>query len=326
MLKDAFDRAHDYLRISLTDVCNFRCQYCIPEENAHFMPSSHLMKMDEINAIAAAFVKLGVTKIRLTGGEPLVRKEAAEIILALSKFPIDLTLTTNGVRIDEFISVFKKAGIKSVNVSLDTLDKDKFFSITKRNVFEKVWYNIQLLINEGFHVKINTVVMRGVNDNEILDFIAWTKNQSVHVRFIEFMPFDGNQWHTEKVFSFQEILDVAASKYSFIRMKDGKNETAKKFKPLNHQGTFAVISTMSAPFCGNCNRMRLTADGKMKNCLFSKGEADILTALRNSEDIIPLIKQCVASKAESLGGQFGGDYKKIDAGKINNRSMINIGG
>ncbi len=326
MLKDNFGRVHDYLRISLTDVCNFRCQYCIPDENASFMPSSNLMSVEEIDTIAREFVKMGVKKIRLTGGEPLVRKDAEKILLALSKYPIELTLTTNGLRTNEFIPIFKKAGIKSINVSLDTLDNDKFFSITKRNVFEKVWSNIQQLIDQEFHVKINTVIMRGVNDDEILDFIEWTKNQPVHVRFIEFMPFKGNQWHTQKVFTYQEILDVAASKYSFIRMKDTLNETAKKFKPLDYKGTFAVISTMSAPFCSNCNRMRLTADGKMKNCLFSKGEADILTALRNSEDIVPLIQQCLATKAESLGGQFEGDYKKIDATKIVNRSMINIGG
>ena len=128
------------------------------------------------------------------------------------------------------------------------------------------------------------------------------------------------------MFSYQEILNVAATKYSFIRMKDGFNETTKKFKPLGHEGTFAVISTMSEPFCSSCNRLRLTADGKMKNCLFSKGEADILNVLRNSEDIEPIIKQCVASKAEALGGQFQGDYTKIDATKIENRSMISIGG
>jgi cyclic pyranopterin phosphate synthase len=326
MLKDNFGRAHDYLRISLTDVCNFRCQYCIPDENTTFMPSSRLMTVDEIDKIAREFVKMGVNKIRLTGGEPLVRKEVKEILMTLSKYPIELTLTTNGLRTNEFIDIFKKARIKSINVSLDTLDKDQFFKITKRNVFEKVWNNIQQLIDEGFHVKINTVVMRDFNDSEILDFIEWTKKQPVHVRFIEFMPFDKNQWNTQKVFSYQEIMDVAATKYSFIRMKDGLNETAKKFKPFGHEGTFAVISTMSAPFCGNCNRMRLTADGKMKNCLFSKGEADILTALRNTEDIVPIIKQCVASKAEALGGQFEGDYTKIDATKIANRSMINIGG
>jgi cyclic pyranopterin phosphate synthase len=284
------------------------------------------MSVAEIDAIACEFVKLGVNKIRLTGGEPLVRKDVAEIVSALSKYPIELTLTTNGHRTHEFIEIFKNAGIKSINVSLDTLDKEQFFAITKRNVFEKVWSNIQQLIAEGFHVKINTVVMKGFNDSEILDFIEWTKEQPVHVRFIEFMPFDKNQWNTEKVFSYQEILDVAATKYSFIRMKDGLNETAKKFKPFGHQGSFAVISTMSAPFCGNCNRMRLTADGKMKNCLFSKGEADILTSFRNAEDIVPIIRQCVARKAEALGGQFEGDYKKIDASKIDNRSMINIGG
>jgi cyclic pyranopterin phosphate synthase len=284
------------------------------------------MTADEIDAIVYEFVKMGVNKVRLTGGEPLVRKDVEKIILSLSKYPIELTLTTNGVRTNEFIEVFKKAGIKSINVSLDTLNKEQFFSITKRNVFEKVWQNIQQLIDEGFHVKINTVVMRRINDAEVLDFINWTKNQPIHVRFIEFMPFDKNQWNTDKVFSYQQILDVAASQYSFIRMKDGANETAKKFKPFGHQGTFAVISTMSAPFCGNCNRMRLTADGKMKNCLFSKGEADILTAFRNSDDIVPIIKQCVASKAEALGGQFHGDYTKIDATAIDNRSMINIGG
>ena len=325
-LKDSFGRVHDYLRISLTDVCNFRCQYCIPDENVRFMPSSRLMKSDEIDAIAGEFVKMGVNKIRLTGGEPLVRKDAKEILLSLSKYPVELTLTTNGSAVNAFISVFKEAGINSINVSLDTLNKEKFLEITRRNDFDKVFTNIQSLIDEGFHVKVNAVIMRGVNDGEIPDFIEWTKTQPVHVRFIEFMPFAGNQWNTEKVFSYPEMLDVISDKYGFIRMKDDANATAKKFKPYDHEGTFAVISTMSEPFCGNCNRMRLTADGKMKNCLFSKGEADILSALRNGEDIVPIIEQCLAVKAEALGGQFEGDYHKIDTSKISNRSMIEIGG
>ena len=326
MLYDNFGRQHDYLRISLTDVCNFRCQYCMPDENIRFMPSAKLMQADEIDTIAGVFVKLGVKKIRLTGGEPLQRKDAEDVLTALSKYPVELTLTTNGSKANDFLPVFKKSGIKSINVSLDTLNAEKFLIITRRNIFQKVWNNIQLLIDEGFHVKVNCVIMRGINDNEIIDFIEWTKNQPVHVRFIEFMPFNGNQWNDKKVFSFREILEVAESKYSFLRMKDGLNETAKKYKPYNHEGTFAIISTMSAPFCGNCNRMRLTADGKMKNCLFSKGEVDILSALRNGDDIVPLIKQCVVNKAEALGGQFEGEYQQIDASKITNRSMINIGG
>lgn len=140
------------------------------------------------------------------------------------------------------------------------------------------------------------------------------------------MPFDGNQWNDGKVFSYKEILDIAETNCSFIRMKDAANETAKKFQPYGHEGTFAVISTMTAPFCSNCNRLRLTADGKIKNCLFSKGESDILSPLRKGEDIVPIIRQCVNEKAEALGGQFEGDYHKIDVSKISNRSMVEIGG
>lgn len=326
MLTDSFERIHDYLRISLTDVCNFRCTYCMPDEDTQFMPASCLMQASEIDKIANEFVKLGVKKIRLTGGEPLVRKDAKEIIRLLSKYPVKLTLTTNGTRVHEFINEFKQAGITSINLSLDTLNKSKFFEITKRNAFEQVYKNIQLLIQNGFHVKINTVVMRGINDNEINDFVEWTKNQPVHVRFIEFMPFSGNQWDKEKVFTYQEILDVVAQKYSFIKIKDEVHQTSKKYTVYSHQGTFAVISTMSAPFCSDCNRMRLTADGKMKNCLFSKNEADILGAIRRNEDIVPIIKQCLGEKEEALGGQFTAAYQLIEPSKLSNRSMINIGG
>ena len=298
----------------------------MPDEEMHFKPSAHLMQPDEINAIAGMFVKMGVRKIRLTGGEPLVRKEAAEIIRSLSKYPVELTLTTNGSRTNEFIPVFKDAGIRSINVSLDTLQPEKFFAVTRRPLFQNVWDNIQVLIQEGFHVKVNAVMMRGYNDDEIIEFIQWTKEQPVHIRFIEFMPFSGNHWDNHKVVNAQEILEVIAGRYDFIKLLDEANATAKKFKVYNHEGTFAIISTMSAPFCSTCNRMRLTADGKMKNCLFSKGEVDLLTAYRNGEDIMPLIEQCVFEKEEALGGQFTPEYDKIDANSLTNRSMIRIGG
>ena len=326
MLKDSFGRIHDYLRISLTDACNFRCTYCMPDEQMQFKPSAHLMQPDEIDAIAGMFVRAGVRKIRLTGGEPLVRKEAFQIIKSLSKYPVELTLTTNGSRANEFIPVFKEAGIRSVNVSLDTLNAEKFFIVTRRPQFQKVWDNIHLLIKEAFHVKVNVVMMRGMNEDEIVDFVALTKDLPLHIRFIEFMPFSGNHWENEKVVSYQEILETIASHYDFIKLRDDANATAKKFKIYNHEGTFAIISTMSAPFCSTCNRMRLTADGKMKNCLFSKGEVDLLTAYRNGEDIMPMIEQCVIEKEEALGGQFTQDYHKIDANALTNRSMIQIGG
>lgn len=326
MLQDNFNRIHDYLRISLTDVCNFRCQYCILNEDAQFMPNSHLMQLDEIVSIATQFVNLGIKKIRLTGGEPLARKDAAEIILALSKLPVKLTLTTNGSRVQDYIEIFKTAKMRSINVSLDTLDSAKFHQITKRNQFTQVVNNINLLINEGFHVKVNMVVMRGFNENEILNFIDWAKNLPIHVRFIEFMPFTGNQWNNEKVFTFHEILTLAASKYQYAKLSEEPNETAKSFQVDGHQGTFAVISTMTAPFCHTCNRLRLTADGKMKNCLFSNGEIDLLNAYRAGENILHLIQQSLSNKAKALGGQFEGDYQQIDPQTITNRSMIKIGG
>jgi cyclic pyranopterin phosphate synthase len=298
----------------------------MPEEDYEFTPASRLMQPDEIEAIAKIFVAQGVNKIRLTGGEPLVRKDAAHIIMRLSKLPVNLTITTNGTRLHEFADVLKAAGVKSLNISLDTLSKEKFNLMTRRNQFEKVYDNIQLMLQKGFHVKVNMVVIKNLNHDEIIDFVRWTKNEPVHVRFIEFMPFTGNKWENEKVFPLQQILETVSNEFDVLPLEKEKHETAKKYIIPGHQGTFAVISTMSAPFCSDCNRMRLTADGKMKNCLFSNSETDLLTPFRNKEDILPLIYQSILDKKKALGGQFTTDTEHIDAAKINNRSMITIGG
>ena len=326
MITDSYNRAHNYLRISMTDNCNLRCFYCMPEEDYEFTPASRLMQAGEIEALAKIFVGQGVNKIRLTGGEPLVRKDAADIILALSKLPVALTMTTNGTRLDDFLDVLKKANIHSLNISLDTLHREKFQLLTRRDQFEKIVNNIHLFLKNDFHVKVNVVMMKGLNDNEINDFIAWTKDEPVHVRFIEFMPFSGNKWTSNKVFTWKEILEVAEQKYNIVRLEDAKHDTAKKYMVPGHKGTFAVISTMSAPFCAGCNRMRLTADGKLKNCLFSKSETDLLTPFRKGEDILPLIYQNIQAKAKMLGGQFTEDFAHIHAEEIANRSMITIGG
>ena len=326
MILDSFGRDHTYLRISLTDNCNLRCFYCMPEEEYEFTPASRLMQPDEIEAIAKIFVAQGVNKIRLTGGEPLVRKDAGKIILSLSKLPVALTLTTNGTRIQEYVELLKQANIKTLNISLDTLQADRFMLLTRRDQFKQVYDNIQLLIRNDFQVKVNVVVMKGMNDSEINDFIEWTKDTPVQVRFIEFMPFSGNRWTSNKVFTWQQILEVVESKYSIVRLNDELHDTAKKYTVPGHAGSFAVISTMTSPFCSGCNRMRLTADGKMKNCLFSKEETDLLTAFRNGEDILPLIQKSVTSKAKELGGQFTADFEQVHADEIQNRSMITIGG
>jgi cyclic pyranopterin phosphate synthase len=326
MIIDNFNRVHDYLRISLTDNCNLRCFYCMPEEDYEFTPASKLMQADEIETLAKLFVEQGVKKIRLTGGEPLVRKDAARIILSLSKLPVSLTLTTNGTRIHEFVSVLQEAGVRSVNISLDTLKPEKFLFLTKRDQFNIVHQNIGLLIEKGIRVKVNVVVMKGINDQEINDFVEWTKNRPVHVRFIEFMPFSGNRWTSNKVFTWQEIMHEIGKQYNYEKDADEMNDTSKHYSIRGHAGSFAVISTMSAPFCSTCNRMRLTADGKMKNCLFSKEETDLLTTLRNGGDVLSLIRQSIHNKAEALGGQFNTDFEHLKASEIHNRSMITIGG
>jgi GTP 3',8-cyclase len=326
MLKDKFGRLHNYLRISLTDNCNLRCFYCMPEEEYEFTPASKLMQASEIEALAKIFVQQGVNKIRLTGGEPLVRKDAVEIIQLLSKLPVKLTITTNGTRLHQFIDVLKASGIHSLNISLDTLQPEKFLLLTRRDQFKQVHENIELLIENDFHVKVNMVVMKGVNENEINNFIEWTKHRPVHVRFIEFMPFSGNRWASNKVFTLDEIIETVKTRYAVEKLEDKKNATAKKYKVPGHAGTFAIISTMSAPFCEGCNRIRLTADGKIKNCLFSKEETDLLTALRNGDDVLALIKQNILSKAKELGGQFDSNFEQLHAEDIHNRSMITIGG
>lgn len=290
------------------------------------MPSSQLMQAAEIETLAKTFVELGVDKIRLTGGEPLVRKDTAQIIQSLSQLPVTLTLTTNGIRLHQFIPQLKQVGIRSLNISLDTLKADKFTLLTRRNEFKTVWNNIHAAINAGFHVKVNIVTMKGINDDEITDFVAWTKSTPVHIRFIELMPFDGNRWESKKVVSYQQILKTIEERFDCIKLKDELNDTTKKYIVPGHAGTFAVISTMTAPFCATCNRIRLTADGKIKNCLFSKEETDLLTALRKGDDVKTLIKQTVFEKHAAHGGQFTTAVEQVQTDRIQNRSMIAIGG
>ena len=306
----------------------------MPEEFQSTLHQSQRMTAEEIDQLAKNFIELGVQKIRLTGGEPLIRKDARQIIRHLSKytcftgiFPqVKLAITTNGVFVHEFIEEFKAANIHSVNISLDTLMPERFEAITRRNYFHQVLSNIHLLLQNDFHVKVNMVVMKGVNDDEINDFVHWTRDYPLHIRFIEFMPFDGNRWKKEKVFSYKEILERIHVDFDVMALENEKHATAKKFKVIGFEGTFAVISTMSAPFCSDCNRLRLTADGKMKNCLFGKEEVDLLTPLRKGEDVKQFIMDCLHLKHAALGGQFSPENLPSDEHPIQNRSMITIGG
>jgi cyclic pyranopterin phosphate synthase len=298
----------------------------MPKEEYVFTRASRLMQPHEIFSLAKIFVDEGVKKIRLTGGEPFVRKDAAQIIQLLSSLNIHLAITTNGTRLHEFVDVLETSNIHAVNISLDTLQPDKFKMITRRDLFFTVKQNIESFVSKGFHVKVNMVVMKDFNDNEIIDFVEWTKSFPVHIRFIEFMPFTGNRWTNNQVVSLKEILDTIGKHYDFLPEEGEKNDTEKKYSIPNHAGSFAVISTMTSPFCRTCNRMRLTADGKLKNCLFSKGETDLLTSLRKGENVLPLIHENIRGKAKELGGQFTANLQSVEALAIDNRSMITIGG
>ncbi len=290
------------------------------------MPQSKLMSAQEIVQLAEIFVSLGVKKIRLTGGEPLVRKDFGQILEELARLPVELTLTTNGILIPQYLEALKKAGVRSINVSLDTLQPEKFFKLTRRDQFAQVWANILLLLQEGFRVKINAVAMQGQIEEELIDFVRLTRDLPLHVRFIEFMPFTGNHWQAKQVITATQMLEWVKKEVEVVKLEDKTHDTAKKYQVPGYAGTFAFITTMSEHFCGSCNRLRLTADGKIKNCLFGKEELDLLGALRQGQEVTPLILQSLSRKHAALGGQFSQDYSQADPGAIENRSMINIGG
>ena len=328
-IEDLHGRVHDYLRISITENCNLRCTYCMPAEGINLTPKAHIMTADEIEIIAKTFVTLGVKKIRLTGGEPLVRKDARDIIERLGKLNIDLNITTNGLLVHDYIESFKSAGITSLNVSLDTLQKEKYKQITRRDNFDTLWQNIELLLDNNFTVKLNVVLIKGFNDSEIIDFINLTKTLDIQIRFIEFMPFNGNQWDKSKLVTYAEILERVDGYFkesTILRLKDKQNDTARNHKIEFYKGTFSVISSVTNPFCDSCNRIRLTADGKLKNCLFSNTENSLLEALRKGENILPIIEKNIKSKFPVRGGMLKDADFQNPKQFSKNRSMIKIGG
>ncbi|MDC1326816.1 GTP 3',8-cyclase MoaA [Ulvibacter sp.] len=329
ILTDSHKRDHAYLRISLIERCNLRCTYCMPEAGVQLSPRSHLMTYEEIYSIAKTFVAHGVTKIRLTGGEPLVRKDIPIILEKLASLPVELSITSNAVIIDRFIDTLKMHGVNSINVSLDSLDREKFQEITRRDEYKKVYKNILLLVAEGFKVKVNAVLIKGFNENEIIDFINFTKDLPVCIRFIEFMPFDGNKWDMQKMVSYKEVMDIVNASFDekeVERLQDAPNDTSKNYKIKGYKGSFAIISSVTNPFCDSCNRLRLTANGHLKNCLFSATESDLLTTLREGKSIEPIIQKAVAAKLKVRGGMD--TLEKLQEPKLHsqNRSMITIGG
>ncbi|XP_022097972.1 molybdenum cofactor biosynthesis protein 1-like isoform X2 [Acanthaster planci] len=326
-LTDSFDRQHNYLRISLTEKCSLRCQYCMPEEGVELTPQKKLLAPEEILRITRLFVKEGVDKVRLTGGEPLVRKDIIDIVEQLGRLEglRTIAMTTNGVALHRKLPKLRESGLNLLNISLDTLVPAKFEFITRRRGFNQVWKGLETAIDLGYDpVKINCVVMRGLNEEEICDFVELTKDKPIEVRFIEYMPFDGNKWNDKKMFTCGDMQRTIRERWpNFAPLEDTEpNATAVVYKVPGYQGTVGFIASMTKPFCGTCNRLRLTADGNLKVCLFGNAEVSLRDVMReggSDEDLLQVIGAAVGRKKKQHAGMFS-------IAKMKNRPMILIGG
>ena len=327
-LLDSFGRVHTNLRISVTDVCNFRCIYCMPEDMV-FMSDSALMTYNEILHFTRIFVKFGVDKIRITGGEPLVRPGIPKLIEQLGQIDAlkDISLTTNGIGLVSQAKALYDAGLRRINVSLDTLNEEKFEQMTRRKVLSRVIEGLKTAHDCGFDpIKVNAVAMRGFTDDEIVDLVTFARENSYHMRFIEFMPLDADDiWGRNMFIPGKEIIEKINRVYPLERMSlngDSKSDTAQRFRYADNGSEVGVIPSVSEPFCESCNRIRLTADGKFRTCLFSLTETDLLTPLREGADdevIEALIIDAVAQK-EAGHKINAADFIKPD------RNMSMIGG
>ena len=307
-LIDTYGRVHRDLRISVTDRCNFRCQYCMPEEGMEWTPREELLTFEEIERLASLLVnKFGIESIRLTGGEPTVRANLSKLIEKLAKLNVDLSLTTNGATLPLIAGDLYNAGLDRINISLDTLDRKRFESLTRRDNLKQVLHGIEAAKSVGFDpVKINMVVMKGVNDDEVLDFVSYGRENGLVVRFIEFMPLDADEtWEKSKVMPQNEILDLISSKHDLEPLSRGSSPAAR-WKFVDGPGEIGIIATVSEAFCDACDRIRLTADGKFRNCLFAIEEYDVRKLLRENagdEKIIELFSHAV--KQKWAGHQIG---------------------
>ena len=330
LLTDRFERQHTYLRIGLTERCNLRCVYCMPAAGIPVQPKSAYLTAGEIERLARLFVDEGVTKVRLTGGEPLVRKDAVSIIEGIGALPgIEaLALTTNALLLEERLPALKAAGLTHLNISLDTLHAERFRTLTRRDGLEQVLSAIEGALALGYGtperpLKINAVVLRGVNDDELADFVAWTRDVPLEVRFIEYMPFDGNGWEGGELVSLAEMREAIEAVHGPLEALPGQPEdTAATFRVPGYEGTVGFIASMTVPFCAGCNRLRITADGSFKVCLFGPNEISLRDRMREGAsdgDLRGLIGAAVQGKKAAHAGM-----DVLAATK--NRPMITIGG
>lgn len=300
-LVDSFGRVHRDLRISVTDRCSFRCTYCMPEEGMTWLPKDQVLTFEELERVARVLtLRHGIRSIRLTGGEPTVRAHLPVLVAKLAALPVDLALTTNGATLRSVAAGLADAGLQRVNVSLDSLRPERFAELTRRDQLDDVLHGIDAALEAGLTpVKVNVVVVRGVNDDEIVDLAQFGRERGVTVRFIEWMPLDGGDaWTNEQVVTQAEIVDRIGAVFPLEPVHRG-SEPAERFRYLDGGGEVGVIPSVTRPFCEQCDRIRLTADGQLRSCLFSLEDHDLRGVLRSGgtdDDLSDAIEACVSAK------------------------------
>lgn len=304
VLLDNHGRTINYLRLAVTDRCNLRCFYCMPEEGIDWLSRKDLMSYEEMLHICKLLVANGIQKIRITGGEPFVRKDIMDLMRNLSALEglEELTLTTNGVLTGAYVPELVKMGVRSVNLSLDTLDRNRFFSITRRDELPAVLKTLEALLNHGIDVKINAVVMDGRNTMDILPLVEMTRDLPVSVRFIEEMPFNGTEHaYSGILWNYRKILEVIGEGYPSIeKLPDPAHSTSYNYRVPGHKGSVGIIAAYSRTFCGTCNRLRLTPQGMLKTCLYDNGVVNIRDLVRegkSDEQILSAFRAAVNSRA-----------------------------
>ncbi len=306
-LQDKFGRLHDNLRVSITDRCNIRCFYCMPERDAPFVPRAEILTYEEIERFVRIAVRLGITKVRITGGEPLVRRDIPELVRKLTAIPEiqDLALTTNGVLLTELAGPLYEAGLRRINLHLDTLDRERFIQITRRDELDRVLAGLELAKRLGFSpIKINAVAVKNLVEPDIVPLARYGRENGIEVRFIEFMPLDAQGlWDRSRVLLADEMIEMLSREICpLIEIPDrDPRAPATEYRYADGIGGVGFIASVSRPFCLNCNRIRLTADGNLRNCLFAIEETDIKTMLRGGagdEAIEEVIRGSVQGKWE----------------------------
>ncbi len=306
MLKDSFGRLHDNLRISVTDRCNIRCFYCMPETDVHFVPRSEILDFEEIERFAKIAAGLGVTKLRVTGGEPLLRRDLPHLIERLAAIPgiRDLALTTNGVLLADLARPLYEAGLRRVNVHLDTLDRQRFRTITRRDDLDRVLAGLDACKQFGYRVKLNAVAVKNLVEPDIVPLARYARENGFEARFIEFMPLDAqNLWDRSKVLLADDMVAMLSREIApLVPIPDpDPRAPATEYDFADGNGRVGFIASVSRPFCGNCNRIRLTADGKLRYCLFAIEEDDVKSLLRSGaadETVAALIRRNLVRKWE----------------------------